>query len=73
MLSPSASGRVATLGCRFLTGTGRPGLATELWRDPDELAAQWQVQRVFEPAMPRERAAELMAEWERAVRQATQG
>jgi len=45
-------------------------LAAGVWKGLDELAAQWQVERRFEPAMPRERAAELMAGWERAVRQA---
>ena len=54
------------LGAAYLAG-----LASGLWRSQDELAAQWQVQRVFEPTLPRERAAELMAGWERAVRQAT--
>ncbi|HEY1092544.1 MAG TPA: FGGY-family carbohydrate kinase, partial [Burkholderiaceae bacterium] len=32
-------------------------------------AAELPPERVFEPRMPRERAAELMAGWERAVRQ----
>jgi glycerol kinase len=41
------------------------------YRSLDELSAQWQVERRFLPTMPRERAAELMANWERAVRQAT--
>ena len=54
------------LGAAYLAG-----LATGVWKGLDELAAQWQVERRFEPAMPRERAAELMAGWERAVRQAT--
>jgi glycerol kinase len=45
------------------------GLAVGVYKNLDELAAHWQVQRRFEPAMPRERAAELMAGWERAVRQ----
>ncbi len=53
------------LGAAYLAG-----LASGLWRSQDELAAQWRVQRVFEPTLPRERAAELMAQWERAVRQA---
>ena len=35
----------------------------------DELAAQWRVERTFHPTLPRARAAELMANWERAVRQ----
>jgi len=55
------------LGAAYLAG-----LATGLWRSQDDLAAQWQLERTFEPAMPRERAAELMEAWERAVRQATQ-
>ncbi len=56
------------LGAAYLAG-----LASGLWQGVDELAAQWQLQRAFEPALPRERAAELMAGWEHAVRQATQG
>ena len=54
------------LGAAYLAG-----LATGVWRGLDELAAQWRVERRFEPTLPRERAAELMAAWERAVRQAT--
>jgi glycerol kinase len=53
------------LGAAYLAG-----LATGVWRDLDELAAQWQVQRRFIPTMSRERAQELMARWDRAVRQA---
>jgi glycerol kinase len=45
------------------------GLSCGLYRNLDELAAQWQVERTFHPTLPRERAAELMANWERAVRQ----
>jgi len=52
------------LGAAYLAG-----LAVGVYRNPDELAAMWQVQRRFMPTMPRERAAELMAGWERAVRQ----
>ena len=54
------------LGAAYLAG-----LATGVYRNLDELAAQWQVERRFEPTMPRERAAERMAQWEHAVRQAT--
>jgi glycerol kinase len=53
------------LGAAYLAG-----LATGVWKSLDELAAQWQVERRFEPTLPRERAEELMARWERAVRQA---
>jgi glycerol kinase len=54
------------LGAAYLAG-----LAVGTYRSLDELAAQWQVERRFLPTMPRERAAEAMAQWERAVRQAT--
>jgi glycerol kinase len=54
------------LGAAYLAG-----LAVGVYRNLDELAAQWQVERRFLPTMPRERAAELMAQWERAVRQTT--
>ncbi len=54
------------LGAAYLAG-----LACGVWRDLDELAAQWRVERRFLPTLPRERAAELMARWERAVRQAS--
>ncbi|EWS55824.1 Glycerol kinase [Methylibium sp. T29] len=45
------------------------GLGCGLYAGTDELAAQWQAERRFLPTMPRERAAERMARWERAVRQ----
>ena len=51
---------LAGLSCGVY-GSGRAGL--------DELSAQWQVERTFHPTMSRQRAAELMANWERAVRQ----
>jgi len=54
------------LGAAYLAG-----LATGVWRDQDELAALWQVERRFYPTLPRERAQSLMAQWEHAVRQAT--
>ena len=53
------------LGAAFLAG-----LSAGVWRDPAELAALWQAERVFHPTLPRERAEERMAQWERAVRQA---
>jgi glycerol kinase len=54
------------LGAAYLAG-----LAVGTYQSLDELAAQWQVERRFLPTMPRERAAEKMAQWERAVRQTT--
>ena len=54
------------LGAAYLAG-----LATGVYRNLDEVAALWGEERRFTPTMPRERARELMADWERAVRQAT--
>jgi glycerol kinase len=54
------------LGAAYLAG-----LAVGVYRDAEQLAALWQVQRRFQPTLPRERALALMAGWERAVRQAT--
>lgn len=54
------------LGAAYLAG-----LATGVYRNLDEVAALWGEERRFTPTLPRERAAELMANWERAVKQAT--
>ncbi|MDC6166846.1 glycerol kinase GlpK [Paucibacter sp. XJ19-41] len=53
------------LGAAYLAG-----LSSGLYSNLDALSGNWQAERVFRPTMPRERAAELMANWERAVRQA---
>ncbi len=53
------------LGAAYLAG-----LATGVWPDQAALSAQWQAERVFEPAMSRDQAGGLMQGWERAVRQA---
>jgi glycerol kinase len=53
------------LGAAYLAG-----LAVGVYKGVDELSAQWKVQRRFLPTLPRERAAERMAQWEHAVRQA---
>ena len=52
------------LGAAYLAG-----LTCGVYRGLDELSAQWQAERRFLPTLPRERAAELMARWEHAVRQ----
>jgi glycerol kinase len=52
------------LGAAYLAGLG-----VGLYGGLDELAAQWRIERCFEPAMSRERAAERMSHWEHAVRQ----
>jgi len=53
------------LGAAYLAG-----LACGVYRNLDELAAQWQAERRFHPTLARDRAAELMQRWEHAVRQA---
>ncbi|HZF79014.1 MAG TPA: glycerol kinase GlpK [Rubrivivax sp.] len=54
------------LGAAYLAG-----LASGVYRSLDEVAALWAEERRFTPTLPRERAAERMAQWERAVKQAT--
>jgi len=53
------------LGAAYLAG-----LATGVYPDTAAIARLWQADRTFHPTLSRERAAERMAEWERAVRQA---
>jgi glycerol kinase len=53
------------LGAAYLAG-----LSCGLYRNLDELAGQWQVERTFLPTMSRDDAGALMQDWERAVRQA---
>ncbi|HSW32625.1 MAG TPA: glycerol kinase GlpK [Steroidobacteraceae bacterium] len=50
------------LGAAYLAG-----LAVGFWGSLDEVAANWQVDRRFEPAMPRDAAAARLRQWERAV------
>ena len=52
------------LGAAYLAG-----LATGVYASRDELAALWQAERRFEPAMSRDQAGAHMARWARAVRQ----
>ncbi|MBI2772510.1 MAG: glycerol kinase GlpK [Burkholderiales bacterium] len=54
------------LGAAYLAG-----LACGVYGSTDELAALWQSERRFLPTLERARAAELMDQWEHAVRQAT--
>ena len=53
------------LGAAYLAG-----LATGVYRNTDELAGLWRTERRFLPNLAPARAAELMARWEHAVRQA---
>jgi glycerol kinase len=50
------------LGAAYLAG-----LAVGFWSSLDEVAANWQVDRRFEPRMGRELAAARLRQWERAV------
>jgi glycerol kinase len=38
-----------------------------MWRSREQIAAQWQMERRFEPRMARDEAADLMAHWRKAV------
>jgi glycerol kinase len=53
------------LGAGYLAG-----LAVGYWRDAGDVRANWQVDRRFEPAMPRARVDELRAGWHKAVARA---
>ncbi len=46
------------------------GLATGYWKGPDEIASQWQVDRVFEPQMAQSRTRMLGAGWTKALARA---
>ena len=53
------------LGAAYLAG-----LAVGYWSDLADVAANWQVDRRFEPAMSRDAAAALTAGWDKAVMRA---
>ena len=50
------------LGAAYLAG-----LAVGYWKDPGEIATQWQIDHVFEPALSQERREELRAGWTKAL------
>lgn len=50
------------LGAAYLAG-----LAVGFFKDRDQIAAQWQVERQFEPVMPKEKVEELYKGWQKAV------
>ncbi len=50
------------LGAAYLAG-----LAVGFWKDAGDIQRNWQVDRVFEPTLSRDRAAEMMAGWTKAV------
>jgi len=53
------------LGAGYLAG-----LAVGYWKDAADVAANWRVDRVFEPTIRRERIADLAAGWQKAVARA---
>jgi len=53
------------LGAAYLAG-----LAVGYWRDPADVASNWQIDRRFEPSMSRDRVATLTAGWDKAVTRA---
>jgi len=53
------------LGAGYLAG-----LAVGYWKDSADVAANWKVERVFEPAMDRGRVQQLLAGWNKAVERA---
>ena len=50
------------LGAAYLAG-----LAVGFWNSKDELASHWQIDKTFTPQISREKAAELLAKWKKAV------
>ena len=53
------------LGAAYLAG-----LAVGFWKDVEEIASQWRVERRFEPKMPAARAQELRGRWKQALERA---
>lgn len=50
------------LGAAYLAG-----LATGFWKDKDEIAAQWQLDKTYEPEMSDETSERLYTGWQNAV------
>ena len=53
------------LGAAYLAG-----LATGYWSTPDDIKANWQVDRRFEPTMSRDEARAIRGRWERGIARA---
>ena len=50
------------LGAAFLAG-----LATGFWKNREQLASQWQIDRTFEPSMPKSQVESLRHGWNKAL------
>ena len=64
--------RPRTLETTALGAAYLAGLAVGCWKSPDDIAGMWQADRRFEPAMSREKAAELREGWRKALERARQ-
>jgi glycerol kinase len=53
------------LGAAFLAG-----LATGFWKNREQLASQWQIDRTFEPSMPKSQVESLRQGWNKALERA---
>ena len=65
---PAVRPRIAettALGAAYLAG-----LAANFWADQEEIAAQWQADQRFEPAMDRDIAENMLRQWRRALERA---
>ena len=54
------------LGAAFLAG-----LSCGVYSDLAQLKSLWNIDRIFQPSLPADQAAEHLARWERAVHQVT--
>jgi glycerol kinase len=50
------------LGAAYLAG-----LAVGYWKKPEEIARQWQLERLFEPSMKSDHRESLLSMWHKAV------
>ncbi len=60
-----AISETTALGAAYLAGLG-----VGYWKNASSIAGQWKVDRVFEPKMKRDQAAEMRARWNEAVARA---
>ncbi len=60
-----ANPETTALGAAYLAG-----LAVGVWKDLDDVAGRWRVERVFEPRLDRGRTEEMRARWAKGVERA---
>jgi glycerol kinase len=64
VVRPSVTETTA-IGAAYLAG-----LSVGFWKTPQEVSAQWQVERRFEPQMPASQASNLRERWKAALERA---